>query len=50
MILDYNIMIKGMVDIIRDGKGEALLGMNEAEQKEFLEENGYDFVKVIGDK
>lgn len=50
MILDYSIMIKGMLDIIRDGKGEALLGMTEKEQEEFMEANKHDFVKVIGDK
>lgn len=50
MMFDTNVLTRMMIDIIKDGKGEAILGMNADEQKEFIDENSHDFVKVKGDK
>lgn len=49
MMFDNNVLTRMMMDIIEDGKGKVILGMTKEEQKEFMEANKHDFVKVIGD-
>ena len=47
---ETDIWSRMMMDFIESRAGIALRNMPDEEQKEFRQENKYDFVRVIGDK